>query len=115
MDKKTILSQSSDINMFILAVKENRFIEAHELLEEEWREYKKSGEIEKAKAIQGLINGATALALYFIKNRPEAYKKVWLVFEKYKPLLDKVDFENMQNYLQARDLLIKINNSITLK
>lgn len=112
MDKKTILSQSSGINEFILAVKENRFVEAHELLEDEWRAYKKNGQKTEAKAVQGLINGATALALYFIKKRPNGYQKVWLVFEKYKPLLNEVKFENMEKYLEARDLLIKINSSI---
>jgi predicted metal-dependent hydrolase len=52
------------IEEFILAVKEERFVEAHELLEDEWRYYKKTEEKNKAKAIQGLINGATALALF---------------------------------------------------
>lgn len=115
MHKETFLGQSSDICNFILAIKQNRFIEAHELLEDEWKAYKKAGEKTKAKAVQGLINGATALALYFIKDRPAGYQKVWLVFEKYKPLLEEVKLENKEKYLQARDLLIKINNTITKK
>ena len=78
------------INCFIKALKDEKFVEAHELLEDEWRAYKKSEQKQKAKAVQGLINGATALALYR-KNRYAAYEKIWKVFEKYKDLLKVVD------------------------
>lgn len=109
MYDKTIFTQELAIDRFIYALEQGLYIEAHELLEEEWKEFKKSGQKEKAKALQGLINGATALALYFIKNRPHAYKKVWPVFEKYKHLLEKVELKNIDKFYYARDLLIKIN------
>ncbi|WP_419765020.1 MAG: DUF309 domain-containing protein [Arcobacter sp.] len=98
------------IEEFILAVKEERFVEAHELLEVEWRGYKKIEEKSKAKAIQGLINGATALAL-FKKNRYEAYEKVWKVFKKYNHLLENLD--NNKKYYEASRLLELKNSSIT--
>ena len=112
MYDKKIFTQSLAIERFIYALEKGLFIEAHELLEEDWRAFKKNGERDKAKALQGLINGATALALYFVKNKPEGYKKVWLVFEKYRPLIDKVELENIEQFYIARDLLIKINNNI---
>ena len=112
MYDKKIFTQALAIERFIYALEKGLFIEAHELLEEDWRAFKKNGERDKAKALQGLINGATALALYFIKNKPEGYKKVWLVFEKYRPLIDKVELENIEQFYIARDLLIKINNNI---
>lgn len=90
------------IEHFILAIEEEKFVEAHELLEEEWKFYKKIGEKSKAKAIQGLINGATALALYK-KNRFEAYTKVWEVYKKYKSLLEKLDKND--KYYEASNLL----------
>jgi len=115
MDKKIVFTQSTAIKRFIYAIENKLFVEAHELLEEDWKNYKKIGETDKAKALKGLINGATALALFFIKNRPEGYKKVWPVFEKYVHLLEEVDLNEKEKYLEARDLLIKINNSINFK
>lgn len=98
------------IKEFIVAIEEERFVEAHELLEEKWRYYKKIDEKYKAKAVQGLINGATALALYK-KNRPEAYVRVWKVFKKYKNLLEELD--NNAQYYEASRLLEAKNKSIT--
>ncbi|XPV69908.1 MAG: hypothetical protein ACNI25_04865 [Halarcobacter sp.] len=121
MYDKSIFTQKTSIDRFIYAVEKGMYVEAHELLEEDWREYKtiwkKTNQEEyrlKAKAVQGLINGATALALYFIKKRPESYKKIWNVFEKYKSLLDCIEIDNIQKYYEARDLLIKINSTINL-
>ena len=114
MYDKTIFTQSLAINRFIYAIEKGLYIEAHELLEEEWKFYKKNEQKEKAKAIQGLINGATALALYFQKNKPDGYLKVWLVFEKYKFLLERVEIKNKDRFYYARDLLIKINSTIKI-
>lgn len=100
------------IDKFIEAVENGFYVEAHELLEDDWNEYKKIGDKKKAKAVQGLINGATALALYFTKKRPHAYKKVWPVFEKYLSLLDEVDLKNKEKYYKAAKILIEINKKI---
>ncbi|WP_428026741.1 DUF309 domain-containing protein [Arcobacter sp.] len=96
------------IEQFIIAIKEERFVEAHELLEDEWRDYKKNNEKLKAKAVQGLINGATALAL-FRKNRYEAYEKIWKVYEKYKNLLDELE---SKKYYEASEILELKRNTI---
>ncbi len=114
MYDKTLFTQDLAIERFIYALEQGLYIEAHELLEEEWKFLKKNNEKDKAKAIQGLINGATALALYYKKNRIEAYKKVWPVFEKHKSLLEIVELPNKDKFYEARDLLIKINNTINL-
>lgn len=98
------------IEQFIDAIKDERFVEAHELLEEEWRYYKRIEEKSKAKAVQGLINGATALALYR-KNRYEAYERVWKVFKKYNHLLEGLD--SSAKYHEASRLLELKNKSIT--
>lgn len=104
----------SSIQQFIQAIEEHRFIEAHELLEHDWKAYKKQGLKKEAKALQGLINGATALALYHIKKRPEAYAKIWAVFKKYQPLLNEVEFENMQDYFYANTLLMEKHKELIL-
>lgn len=111
----SIFNQKTAIDRFIFAIENKYFVEAHELLEDDWNKYKKAGEKEKALALKGLINGATALALYFIKNKPQGYKKVWPVFYKYLPLLEKVELENKNKFYYARDLLIEINKKIEAK
>ena len=102
-------TQELAIDRFIYAVENNFFVEAHELLEDDWNLYKKQGEKKKALALKGLINGATALALYFEKKRPNGYLKVWPVFYKYLPLLDEVDLENKERFYFAKELLISKN------
>ena len=108
----SIFNQETAIDRFIYAVENNFFVEAHELLEDDWNLYKKQGEKKKALVLKGLINGATALALYFKKNKPEGYEKVWPVFNKYLPLLDEVNLENKERFYFAKELLIQKNNLI---
>lgn len=100
------------IEEFIKIVKEEKFVQAHEILEDDWRFYRKKGLKAEEKAIQGLINGATALALFFIKNRPASYKKVWKVFEKYEHYIDEANLENIEKFHEAKELLQKINEKI---
>lgn len=103
---------ASNIDHFIEALQHHQFIEAHELLEEDWKAYKQKEMKQEAKAIQGLINGATALALFHIKKREEAYKKVWAVFKKYEPLLEVVHFDEMQKYTKAKELIEEKNKEL---
>lgn len=119
MENKNLFIQKTSIERFIFAIENKMYVKAHELLEDDWREYKniyRQTNIEKfrtqAKAVQGLINGATALALYFEKKRPNSYKKIWKVFEKHAPLLDEINLENMNKYYEAKDTLLKINKTI---
>ena len=110
-----IFNQKTAIDRFIFAVENGYYVEAHELLEDDWNFYKKQGELNKALVLKGLINGATALALFHIKKRPESYKKVWPAFEKYVPLLDNVDFEEKEKYYKVKDLLIKLSDEVKAK
>ena len=103
------------IEQFIHAINNHEFVEAHEILEHDWKNYKKQGLKKEAKALQGLINGATALALYLIKGRPDAYKKIWSVFEKYEHLLDEIDIEDIEKYHEAKDILIRKNQTLITK
>lgn len=100
------------IEEFIKIVKEEKFVQAHEILEDDWRFYRKKGLKAEEKAIQGLINGATALALFFTKNRPASYEKVWKVFEKYEHYIDEANLENIEKFHEAKELLQKINEKI---
>ena len=110
-----IFSQKTAIDRFLFAIENGYFVEAHELLEDDWNMYKKQGQKEKALVLKGLINGATALALFHIKKRPESYQKVWPAFIKYIPLLDKVNFEEKEKFYKAKKILEELNNQILIK
>ena len=110
-----IFNQETAIDRFIFAIENGYFVEAHELLEDDWNMYKKQGEINKALVLKGLINGATALALYHIKKKEEGYKKVWPVFNKYIPLLDTVELSNKEKFYKAKEILNNLNSKITIK
>ena len=114
MYDKSKFTQKLAIDRFIYAVEHNFFVEAHELLEDDWNLYKKQGEKNKALVLKGLINGATALALYFEKKRPNGYLKVWPVFYKYLPLLEEVNLENKDRFYFAKELLIEKNKKVKI-
>jgi hypothetical protein len=108
----TIFTQKTAIDRFIFAIENGYYVEAHELLEDDWNMYKKQGEREKALVLKGLINGATALALYHIKKRPQGFDKVWPAFIKYISLLDEVNFEEKDKYYKAKEILLNLNSQI---
>lgn len=109
----TIFCQKTAIDRFIFALENGYFKEGHELLEDDWREFKKQGEKEKALVLKGFINASTALALFHIKKNIDGYKRVWLVFEKYIGLLDVVELENKKKFYEAKKILIELNKKIS--
>ena len=92
------------IDEFISLILDKQFVEAHEVLEDDWHKFKRSGERNKAKFIQGLINGTTAIALFY-KGREEPFLRVWSTFQKYKPLLDTIELDEKEKYIEAIKLL----------
>jgi hypothetical protein len=111
----SIFNQKTAIDRFLYAIENDYFVEAHELLEDDWNLYKKQGQKNKALMLKGLINGATALALFFIKKRPASYEKVWPAFLKYIPLLDELEIEDKDKFYKAKEILLNINNKIKIK
>ncbi len=91
------------LDSFIQAVREDRFVEAHEILEESWKELKKS-DMTEANFQKGLINGATAIALY-IKGKKVQALRVWTTFEKYRDILKQNEFKDSSRYKTAEKLL----------
>ncbi len=82
----------------------NHFVEAHEVLEKDWKRLKKESKKEEAKFYQGLINGATSIALW-IKKRPEPSLRVWETFQKNKHLITTVAEKEKEKYLFVIKLL----------
>jgi len=94
----------SAINEFIDAVQGHHFVEAHEILEHDWKDLKKAGFKDQANILKGLINGTTAIALH-VKGKKEQCIKIWSAFDKYKPLLETTEIEDKDRYIYAKELL----------
>jgi len=91
------------IDKFIEDVENERFIEAHEVLEISWKELKKSNK-EEANLQKGLINGTTAIALK-LKGKEKGAYMVWETYLKYKPLIATVKSNLSERYKKAEKLL----------
>ncbi len=92
-----------NIDKFINAVNSNKFIEAHEILEESWKVLKKSTK-DEANIQKGLINGATAIALK-IKGKDKGAFLVWGTFEKYRDLISLSNSTLSKKYKEAEKIL----------
>ena len=95
-----------ELKKFLHVVKNNDFVEGHEVLEELWKEYKKIGQKDESYILKGLINASTALALK-VKKKDDGAKRVWATFLKYSPLIDSTPSNYTDLYKEARDLLLK--------
>ena len=84
---------------FIELIINEKFFEAHEVLEEYWQKIRKTDNSYK-NAYRGFINAAVAMEL---KKRGRNYKKVWKTYEKYKPLyLQKEEFIRIMKFLDTK-------------
>ena len=92
------------ITYFITAVTEDRFVEAHEILEHSWKILKKEDKREEALLQKGLINGTTAIGLH-LRGKTDGARRVWQTFEKYRPLIGTVESELTPLYREAEALL----------
>ena len=86
------------IDEFRECLREERFYDAHEALEEVWfpRRFEKSAEV---KLLKGFINAAVSFEL-LKKGRIPQSKKVWLNYLKYRQFLFKVDSPHLNEYYQ---------------
>lgn len=101
-----------NIEEFLTLLVEDEFVEAHEVLEDLWREWKNTPiKRDESFILKGLINGATALALEKLK-REEASKQVWATFLKYEPLIETITSQYTPLYKEAQKLLhVKVANT----
>lgn len=93
------------LQTFIDVVEKEAFVEAHEVLEEQWKLWKNDPmKRDESYILKGLINGATALALIKL-GREESARRVWETYEKYRPLIHTVTSIYTPFYFQAQTLL----------
>ncbi len=93
------------IKEFIDDLKSEEFAKAHEIMEKEWKSYKRLSH-PKTKLLKGFINGATAFELIKRGNFDGA-RRLWEVYEKYLPLLDE-SCEEYELFLKADEILKKL-------
>jgi hypothetical protein len=86
----------SNLDAFIECLNEERFYDAHEVLEEVWfpRRFEDTNEV---KLLKGFINAAVSFELYKL-GRYKQSQKVWLNYLKYRQLLFKVDSLMLNKY-----------------
>ena len=87
---------------FIELIKNEKFYDAHEILEEIWFPKRKE-KTDEILIIKGFINASVALELKRLKRDSNALK-VWNNYLKYKPLIKKCDIDIFK---KIEDLLDK--------
>ena len=87
------------IDKYLKLLQEERFYDAHEVLEEWWYP-KRFEECDEVRLIKGLINAAVSFEL-IKKGRKEPSKKAWRNYLKYRTLLYKVVSKEYNEYHRA--------------
>ncbi len=87
------------IDKYLKLLQEERFYDAHEVLEEWWYP-KRFEECDEVRLIKGLINAAVSFEL-IKKGRREASKKAWRNYLKYRMLLYKIASKEYNEYHRA--------------
>jgi guanylate kinase len=95
----------TNIEKFINLIQNDKFVEAHEVLEDDWLYFKKTSQKDKALFYKGLINGATSIALIIKKRSLRARTITWDAFLKYKDLIDILELENKETYNKVIKLI----------
>ncbi len=73
---------------FSRCLEAGRYFEAHEALELIWFPIRRRKNTQ-SRALQGLINASVSFEL-ILRGRPEAAKKTWAAFEKYRPYIEEL-------------------------
>lgn len=86
------------IEEFVKCIEENRFYDAHEVLEEVWfpKRFEKCNEIQLLK---GFINAAVSFEL-IKKGRIEQSKRVWANYLKYRQNFYSISSQYKNSYFQ---------------
>ncbi|MEA1914973.1 MAG: DUF309 domain-containing protein [Campylobacterota bacterium] len=93
-------------DLFMQMVKDEHYAQAHETLEHEWKELKKTDR-PHSQILKGLINGATSFEIKRRGKPLESALRIWAVYEKYKPLIVQLNTPHTEKYQECGDLLEK--------
>jgi hypothetical protein len=81
---------------FIEYLERGHFFEAHEVIEHIWFPIRKENHPEK-NILRGIINASVSFEL-IKRGRPQAAKRVWQTYLKYRPLIGQCTSANRQYY-----------------
>jgi hypothetical protein len=100
-----------DINLkledIILLLKEEKFVQAHDVLEELWREYKNQESTrEESFILKAFVNASVSIELYNMQ-RFEHSNNVWNTYLKYENLIDDLKSINNINYKKIKEIIYK--------
>ena len=100
--------------LFIDDIKNDKFHEAHEDLENYWRSIRKS-EHPLKNLCKGFINGATAFEL-IRRGKDAGARTLWKTYEKYLPIMEE-GIENYDLFKEADELLqeLKKKHHVTME
>ncbi|MEA3288968.1 MAG: DUF309 domain-containing protein [Campylobacterota bacterium] len=93
------------IDQFITLVEDEKFEEAHEVLEHDWIRFKKEDKKEYALFYKGLINGATSIALIRRGRSQRARDVTWGAFMRYREYIGYSCVSNRDRYVEAIELI----------
>ena len=94
---------------FIICLKEQRFYDAHEVIEKVWfpRRFEDNNEM---KLLKGFINAAVSFEL-IKRGRKEPSNKAWRNYLKYRQLLYKVDSSYIRVYHHIARYIENVKNT----
>ncbi len=101
------------IDDFITMVKNEKFAEAHEVLEDDWKAFRKEGNRDESYILKGFINGATSFELK--RRGRDSASRVWATYEKYRPLIDETDSLHVKKYEECALFLEAKHDEVFLK
>ncbi len=90
------------LEIFIQHLNNEEFAQAHEVMEHQWKHYKKQAH-PQTKLLKGYINGATAFELVR-RGKTGGAKRLWEAYEKYLSLLQD-GVEEHRLFVEADRLL----------
>jgi hypothetical protein len=101
--EKELPSITDAFDLFVVALNEGRYYDAHEDLEAIWfpRRFEDDDEVRLWK---GFINAAVSFEL-IKKGRPLPAKKVWGNYQKYLPLLGTFETSHYEMYVKIANLI----------
>jgi hypothetical protein len=98
----------TQIEEFILCLKEERFYDAHEALELLWFPLRHDGD-DEVNLLRGYINASVSFELHK-RGRDQSAHRVWNNFTKYQHLLSRVKEEHRLLYQLAENEILKIKS-----
>jgi len=98
------------IQEFTQCLNNERFYDAHEVLEKAWfpRRFEDDKEV---KLLKGFINAAVSFEL-IKRGRNKQSKKVWANYLKYRPYIFEIESMHQNNYYQLSRLMEELYSSL---